>query len=60
MFNTFNCGIGMMAVVATADVETVTSLLAKAGETVKMIGEIIPIGDSAPTVEIQDAEERWL
>lgn len=59
MFSTFNCGIGMMAVVATADVETVTSLLAKAGETVKMIGKIVPIGDSAPAVEIQDAEKPW-
>ncbi len=41
MARTFNCGIGMVAVVAAADVEAVTAELAAAGETVHRIGRIV-------------------
>ena len=37
---TFNCGIGMAAIVAAADVESVSNALAEAGDSVHRIGEI--------------------
>jgi phosphoribosylformylglycinamidine cyclo-ligase len=40
MARTFNCGIGMVAVVAAEQAETVASELAQAGETVFTIGRI--------------------
>jgi phosphoribosylformylglycinamidine cyclo-ligase len=40
MARTFNCGIGMVAVVALADVETTMHALAAAGEQVYVIGSI--------------------
>jgi phosphoribosylformylglycinamidine cyclo-ligase len=51
MLRTFNCGIGMVAVVAPADAEAVISAFAKAGETVVRLGEVtsITVGDPAVT-----------
>ena len=40
MYRTFNCGIGMVVVVSSADAERATALLQSAGETVFTIGEI--------------------
>ncbi|MBL8515765.1 MAG: phosphoribosylformylglycinamidine cyclo-ligase [Betaproteobacteria bacterium] len=40
MARTFNCGIGMVLIVAPADVDPATALLREAGETVYRIGEI--------------------
>ena len=40
MARTFNCGIGMVVIVAKRDVDTVTRFLRDAGETVFAIGEI--------------------
>ena len=40
MARTFNCGVGMVLSVAADDVDTVTSRLEEAGETVFKIGEI--------------------
>ena len=37
---TFNCGIGMVAIVAAADADAVTAALTKAGETVHRIGTV--------------------
>jgi len=42
MYRTFNCGIGMVVVVPRADAERARRLLAAAGETVHVIGEIRP------------------
>jgi phosphoribosylformylglycinamidine cyclo-ligase len=40
MLRVFNCGIGMVAVVAAADAEAATAMLREAGETVSAIGTI--------------------
>ena len=41
MYRTFNCGIGMVAVVAPEDAETALARLLAAGETAWKVGEII-------------------
>jgi phosphoribosylformylglycinamidine cyclo-ligase len=53
MYRTFNCGIGMVACVAAADVEYTLAVLADQGETASVIGHI-QAGDSAePQVIVQ-------
>ena len=42
MLRTFNCGIGMIAVVAPGDADAVAALLTAEGETVVRLGEIVP------------------
>ena len=42
LLRTFNCGIGMIAVVKADAVEAVSSILADAGEGVTVLGEVIP------------------
>ncbi|MEJ8475256.1 phosphoribosylformylglycinamidine cyclo-ligase [Roseibium algae] len=40
MLRTFNCGVGMVVVVAAEDADTITEVLSSEGETVFRIGEI--------------------
>ncbi|MGI8930923.1 MAG: phosphoribosylformylglycinamidine cyclo-ligase [Sphingomicrobium sp.] len=60
---TFNCGIGMVAIVKDGDVNAVTATLEKAGETVHRIGRI-GAGEMGCTVrgsaETWSAREDWL
>ncbi len=42
MLRTFNCGIGMVAVVAAGQAAQVAAVLQQAGETVTPIGQIVP------------------
>jgi phosphoribosylformylglycinamidine cyclo-ligase len=56
MARTFNCGIGMAIVVASADIEAVTAALEEAGETVHRIGRI-ESGEKGCTVSGSD--ETW-
>ncbi|EEW24724.1 phosphoribosylformylglycinamidine cyclo-ligase [Rhodobacter ferrooxidans] len=42
LLKTFNCGIGMIAVVAADRAEALTALLAAQGETVTRIGQVVP------------------
>jgi phosphoribosylformylglycinamidine cyclo-ligase len=42
LLRTFNCGIGMIAVVKASAVEAVTRVLTDAGERVTVLGEVIP------------------
>ena len=48
MHRVFNCGIGMIVVVASADAERAQTLLAAAGEIVHRIGTVIPRANGAP------------
>ncbi len=41
MLRTFNCGIGMVLVAAPKDAAAITSVLAREGENVVQLGEII-------------------
>jgi phosphoribosylformylglycinamidine cyclo-ligase len=42
LLRTFNCGIGMIAIVKTDAVEEVTEVLTEGGESVVLLGEVIP------------------
>ena len=53
---TFNCGIGMVAIVAPGDARDVTEALTDAGETVHRIGRIIS-GEKGCTVH--GSAETW-
>jgi len=48
MHRVFNCGIGMVLVVAARDAQRAIAFLADAGEDARRIGEIGPLPDSAP------------
>ena len=48
MHRVFNCGIGMVCVVAAADAEKVAQALRSGGETVYRIGEILARSDDGP------------
>ena len=52
MLRTFNCGIGMVAVVAKDRIDAIGEAFEKAGEAVQLIGEIVPRESDAPAVEI--------
>src|SRR5688572_3384485 len=59
---TFNCGIGMVAIVSEADADAVTAALTEAGETVHRIG-YVEAGEMGCTVrgsaETWSAREDW-
>ncbi len=42
MLRTFNCGIGMVAIVKPDAIQQVTDILTASGETVSVLGEVIP------------------
>jgi len=50
MLRTFNCGVGMIAVVRAADADQVTSALEAEGESVVRLGRLIARADGAPGV----------
>jgi phosphoribosylformylglycinamidine cyclo-ligase len=47
MLHTFNCGIGMVAIVAPDKVEAVSAVLARENETVVELGQVAAVGSSA-------------
>lgn len=47
MLRTFNCGVGMIVVVAESDVAAVSAALAEAGEAPFVLGRITPRGEGA-------------
>ncbi|MFQ5954796.1 MAG: phosphoribosylformylglycinamidine cyclo-ligase [Kiloniellales bacterium] len=56
---TFNCGIGMVAVVAEEAAEPAAAALARAGETVTRIGRVAPRPVGGPAVVIHRMEAAW-
>ena len=59
MARTFNCGIGMVVVVAPEDVDRVSRTLSEAGETVTAIGELVARGDGDALV-MDGLDSNWL
>jgi phosphoribosylformylglycinamidine cyclo-ligase len=53
MYRTFNCGLGMVLVVAEADAARAIGQLAAAGETVTRIGTIRPRHGDEPQTAIR-------
>ena len=50
MLRTFNCGIGMVAIVPASEAQAVMAVLTEAGETVVQLGEVVPAqGDERVT-----------
>lgn len=52
MFNTFNMGIGMTVIVAKEDAERACAVLANAGETPYVLGEIVTAAESGEKVSL--------
>jgi phosphoribosylformylglycinamidine cyclo-ligase len=48
MHRVFNCGIGLVVVVAAADADRASALLTAAGESVFRIGDVVPRAAGAP------------
>jgi phosphoribosylformylglycinamidine cyclo-ligase len=59
MARTFNCGIGMVAVVAPGAIERVTAALTQAGEQVHRIGRIVARAADAPGTQLLHTETQW-
>lgn len=59
MVRTFNCGIGMAAVVEPARADAIAALLTEHGETVHRIGQIVPRTAGAPSVAIANLDRAW-
>ena len=59
MVRTFNCGIGMVAVVSMDQAATVIERLTAAGETVTAIGHVVPVADGGARVVINGMDSLW-
>jgi phosphoribosylformylglycinamidine cyclo-ligase len=56
---TFNCGIGMIAVIDPAQEASITAALQGAGESVYRIGRIVPRAAEAAGTQLLHAEQQW-
>jgi phosphoribosylformylglycinamidine cyclo-ligase len=59
MSRVFNCGIGMVAVVAAADAEDAIGILSAGGETVYSIGQILARRGDEPQSRVINADRVW-
>lgn len=59
MARTFNCGIGMIAVVAADKAQAVATEFTAHGDQVAVIGRLIENQDAAPCVILKNVEETW-
>ncbi len=59
MARTFNCGIGMIAVVSAARADELARIFMDHGETVAVIGDVIEAPGEAPHVILENVEEAW-
>ena len=55
----FNCGIGMIAVVSPERSAALAALFTAAGEMVYAIGEVIARAEGEPTVRLEHTEAAW-
>ncbi len=56
---TFNCGIGMVAVVAPEAAERVAAAVTAAGERAHRIGRIVPRAGDEPGTRLMHTESQW-
>ncbi len=59
MLRTFNCGLGMVAVVAPEDEAAAHEILTDHGETVTRIGHVVARAPDAPALAIRDLDATW-
>jgi len=59
MVRTFNCGIGMVAIVDPAEADTVTQVLESAGERVMRIGRVVERREGMPGAMVAGMDEAW-
>ncbi|MGE0746136.1 MAG: phosphoribosylformylglycinamidine cyclo-ligase [Rhodospirillales bacterium] len=59
MMRTFNCGIGMVAVVAPDKAEAAAAMLTAEGEAVRRIGHIVARAGDGPAAVIDGLEAAW-
>lgn len=59
MARTFNCGIGMVVIVAADEADSIAGVLAAAGETVIRIGRLVPRAADGEAVILSGAEVAW-
>ena len=59
MARTFNCGLGMVAVVPADRAAEAAAILGGAGETVFTVGRVEAIADGAPRVAITGMDAAW-
>ena len=59
MARTFNCGIGMVAVVAAADADRIAELLTAQGVPTHRIGSVVPRAAGAAGCTVAGLAERW-
>ena len=59
MSRTFNCGIGMIAVVDAGHVADVTKALSSHGDTVREIGRVVPYSPGQPATLLKGAGGVW-
>ena len=59
MSRVFNCGIGMVVIVAADEVERARAILASQGETVHTIGRVLPRADGEAGCRVIAAEQAW-
>jgi phosphoribosylformylglycinamidine cyclo-ligase len=59
MARVFNCGIGMVIVVAPDRAEEATRLLTEHGETVHRIGKVVPRAEGGAGCVVTGIERLW-
>src|SRR5947209_3168323 len=59
LLRTFNCGIGMIAIVKPDAVERVTEILTEGGESVVLLGEVIPAAGELRVVYNGHLDLTW-
>jgi phosphoribosylformylglycinamidine cyclo-ligase len=59
MLRTFNCGLGMVAVVAPEHAAAASELFAERGETAFRIGRVVARRPEAPALTVRDLDGTW-